>query len=107
MARGDTHFDFAAHDFLVFLDGPLKVFFQGAEFGDFAGEAGGLAAEFAGDDIQWEARKGTDAGGLVSEVIPEGGQFTAQWGNDAKSGNNDAVVDRHWVSLSKNAGKKA
>jgi hypothetical protein len=34
----------------------LKVFFQGAEFGDIAGEAGGLATEFAGDDIQWEAR---------------------------------------------------
>ena len=56
LASGDTHFDFAAHDFLVFLDGPLKVFFQGAEFGDIAGEAGGLATEFARDDIQWEAR---------------------------------------------------
>ena len=60
LAGGDPHFDFPAHDFLVLFDGPLQVFVQGSEFGDFAGKAGGLSAEFAGDDVQGQVREGAD-----------------------------------------------
>ena len=60
LAGGDPHFDFPAHDFLVLFDGPLQVFVEGAEFGDFASKAGGLSAEFAGDNVQGQAGEGSD-----------------------------------------------
>jgi hypothetical protein len=99
LAGGDPHFDFPAHDFLVLFDGPLQVFVEGAEFGDFAGKAGGLSAEFAGDNVQGQAGEGSDPGFLEGQVVPELIELAAKGGDDAKSGDNDAVGIGHYVEL--------
>ena len=105
LASGDTHFDFPAHDLLIFFDGALKVFVEWSEFGDLAGKAGGLPTIFARNGFQGQAGQRPDTGILIRKVIPERIEFTAQGGNDAKAGNNDAVGVGHWENYVKRLGK--